>query len=162
MFLNMKKHMYDNSVNKESATVPSARSGVPQGSCSPERQGARRFLRARTLGFPGALARYRALSRALGVCRVGPRGPKTGQEDPKRPPKTALEALGTTQERSKTPKMTPRRPQRPPRRPKRPPRGLRRGPRKAKIIHFTMVLAKFQDFFVFGFPTFQDGPGRPQ
>ena len=43
--------------------MPSARSGVPQGSCSPERQrgrGAGRFLRARTPGFPGPPARARA------------------------------------------------------------------------------------------------------
>ena len=55
-----------------------------------------------------------------------------------------------------------RRPKRLPRRPKRPPRALPRGHQEAKISDFTIVFDKMLRSRLFGFPTLQNSPRRPQ
>ena len=148
-----------------SATVPLARSGVPQGSqlcCCAAAATARSqgcsFLRGRTPGFPGALGRSRALSGALGVSRVGLRdgdpaskGPLTGQDGPKR--------------LLRWPKRAPNRSKIAPRRPRWPPDGTRglqdaprslqeasqEGPKRPKSLIFLRFLS---DFSVFAFSAF--------
>ena len=149
-----------------------ARSGVPQGSCSPERSRIVVSLGPRppdSRALPGAPGRSWALSGASGVSRVGLRdgplaheGPQTAQGLPGRPSRRSKRAPNRR-------KIAPRRPRWSPDGPRGlqdAPRGLQEasqeGPKKQTSLCVHLVFEGFCGSRDLGFPTLQDRLRSPQ
>ena len=137
-------------VETKSATVPPARSGVPQSSqlcrcCSPDCK----FLRARTTNFPGALGRSWALSGAPRVFRMTSRTaatPQTVRRLSRSSPPSAQDGQGAPLDGPRWPPYGLRGPQNAP-----------RGPQEANIMAFTLVFEGLGGFRVSSLPTLRDG-----